>query len=153
MRLCPAHATPQIPWRTGLPRLATSTGREPIWLFLAGSPSCCRRTLSTNADHADASSAIGYRLILRSAWLNHDPTGLAPAPPQRNSSRHESASRLQDQLLHAPVQQLRHVQHVLRWTRHRVDPAELFWLLAGLAEHAEHLALEVKLVDAAGPGI
>jgi hypothetical protein len=40
------------------------------------------------------------------------------------SSAHE-ASRLQDQFLHAPVQQFGHVEHVLRRAGHRVDPAEL----------------------------
>src|SRR5580693_697311 len=105
------HMRPLMPWRTGLPRLATSTG--PIWLFSAGCPSCHRRTLWINADPAGALPTIGYSLILRSAWLNHDPIRLI------------GASRLQDQFLHAPVQQLSHVEHVLRWTRHRVDPAEL----------------------------
>ena len=79
-----------------------------------GCPSRHRRTLWINADPAGALSTIGYSLILRSAWLNHDPIRLV------------GASRLQDQFLHAPVQQLSHVEHVLRWTRHRMDPAELF---------------------------
>ena len=55
--------------------------------------------------------------------------------------------------MHAPVQQLGDVEHVLRRAGHRVDPAELFQLLAGLAEHAQHLAVEAELVDAAGPGV
>ena len=60
-----------------------------------------------------------------------------------------SRLRLQDQLLHAPVQELADVEHVLRRAGDRVDPAELLQLLAGLAEHAEHLAVERQLVDAA----
>ena len=65
----------------------------------------------------------------------------------------ELALRLQNQLLHPPVQQLRGVDGVFRRTGQRVDPAELLQLLAGLPEHAEHLAVEAELVDAAGPGI
>ena len=52
-----------------------------------------------------------------------------------------------------PVQQLGDVEHVLRRTRDLVDPAELLQLLAGPAEHAEHLAVEAQLVDAAGKGV
>src|SRR5580698_8053673 len=63
------------------------------------------------------------------------------------------ALRLQHQLLHPPVQQLRGVDGVFRRAGQRVDPAELFQLLAGAAEHAQHLAVEAELVDAAGPGI
>ena len=40
-----------------------------------------------------------------------------------------------------------------RRARDLVDPAELLQLLAGLAEHAEHLAVERQLVDAAGIGV
>src|SRR3984957_20982265 len=53
--------------------------------------------------------------------------------------------RLQDQLLYPPVQQFADIEHVLGRTGHRMDPAELFQLLAGLAEHAEHLAIEAEL--------
>src|SRR5882757_352795 len=59
--------------------------------------------------------------------------------------------RLQQQLLHPPVQELGDIEHVLGRARHRVDPAELLELLAGLAEHAQNLAVERQLVDAAGP--
>src|SRR5579871_3598410 len=61
--------------------------------------------------------------------------------------------RLEDQLLDAPVQKLGDIERVLRWARHRVYPAELLQLLAGLAEHAEQFAFEAELVDATGPGI
>src|ERR1700722_19092117 len=71
----------------------------------------------------------------------------------RLSQAMTSSSRLQNQLLHAPVQELGDIQHVLRRTRHRVNPAELLQLLAGLAEHAQHLAVEAELVDAARPGV
>ena len=56
---------------------------------------------------------------------------------------------LQQQLLHAPVQQLGDVQHVLRRAGDLVDPAELLELAARRADHAEHLAVERQLVDAA----
>src|SRR6202042_3815718 len=59
-----------------------------------------------------------------------------------------ASPRMQRQLLPPPVQQFRHIQRVLRRTRHRMDPAELLQLLAGLAEHAEHFAVEAELVDA-----
>src|SRR5260221_8483455 len=48
--------------------------------------------------------------------------------------------RLEDQLLHAPVQQLGDVQQVFRGAGDLVDPAELLELLAGLAKPAEHFA-------------
>src|SRR6266702_4843924 len=50
--------------------------------------------------------------------------------------------RMQNQLLHPPVEQLRDVEHVLRRAGDLVDPAELPQLLAGFAEHSEHLPLE-----------
>jgi len=57
---------------------------------------------------------------------------------------------MQDQLLHAPVQNFRNVNLVFRWARDFMNPAELFRLAAGLAKYAENLAIERKLVDAAG---
>src|SRR5215475_280994 len=50
--------------------------------------------------------------------------------------------RPQDQLLHPPIEDLGHVELVLGRAGHLVDPPELVELLAGLAEHAEHLAVE-----------
>src|SRR5258706_8722588 len=50
--------------------------------------------------------------------------------------------RMQNQLLHAPVEQLRDIEHVLRGAGDLVDPAELLQLLAGFAEHAEHLSVQ-----------
>ncbi len=64
-----------------------------------------------------------------------------------------SCSRMQDQFLHPPVQQLGGVDHVLRRTRQCMDPAELLELFAGLAEHPQHLAVERELVDPPRPGV
>src|SRR5271155_860701 len=60
-------------------------------------------------------------------------------------------SGLEDQLLHAPIQELGDIKHVFRRTRHRVNPAELLQLLAGPAEHAQHLAVEAELVEPPRP--
>jgi SRSO17 transposase len=46
---------------------------------------------------------------------------------------------MQDQLLHAPVQQLAHVKDVFGRTRDFVDPAELLELLAGRSELADDM--------------
>src|SRR5205085_501064 len=76
-----------------------------------------------------------------------------PAPPDLPDLLRRRASRrrrLQRQLLHAPVQELGHVDLVLAGARDLVNPAELFCLMAGLAEISEHLAVERQLVDASG---
>ena len=57
---------------------------------------------------------------------------------------------MQNELLHAPVQKLCHVQHVLGRARDFVDPAELLQLLSGFAQHPEDFAVEAQLVDPAG---
>ena len=49
------------------------------------------------------------------------------------------ALRMQRQLLHPPVQQLGHIQLVLRGTGDLVNPSELLHLLSRLAEHAQDL--------------
>src|SRR5580704_5756224 len=71
-------------------------------------------------------------------------------------SRPSKPSRLawmQQQLLHAPVQELRHVQLVLGRTAQAVYPAELPGYSAGTAEPAENATVECELIDAAGIGI
>ena len=65
----------------------------------------------------------------------------------------EALLGVQHELLHAPVQELTDPEHVLGWAGDRVDPAELLQLLAGLAEHAQDLALERQPVDAPRPGV
>src|SRR5215831_7403560 len=59
----------------------------------------------------------------------------------------------QDELLHAPVQDLGDVDLVLRGTGDLVNPSELLGLLARAAEIAQHLALQAELVHAPGIGI
>src|SRR5262245_19706554 len=61
--------------------------------------------------------------------------------------------RTKQQLLHAPVQNFGDEQHVFGRACNLVNPAELFELLAGAAEHAEHLAVETELVDTTRVGI
>src|SRR5580693_3975223 len=56
---------------------------------------------------------------------------------------------MQDQLLHPPIEDFGDVEHVLVGAGDGVDPAELLELLAGAAEHAQNLAVEAQLVDAA----
>src|SRR4030088_2984985 len=57
--------------------------------------------------------------------------------------------RMEQQLLNAPIQDFRHIELVLGRAGDFMDPSELLGLLAPLAEHAEHLAVEAQLVDAA----
>ena len=56
--------------------------------------------------------------------------------------------RIEDQLLDAPIEYFCDEQHVLGGARHFVNPAELLELLAGLAQHDQHLAVQAQLVDA-----
>src|SRR5215472_15195998 len=53
------------------------------------------------------------------------------------------------QLLHPPVQQLTHVELVLRRTRNLVNPAELLGLLAERPQLAQELPGQVQLEDLA----
>jgi hypothetical protein len=61
-----------------------------------------------------------------------------------------TASAVQYELLHPPVQEFGDVEHVFRRAGHLVDPAELLQPLAGAAEDAQQFALQRQLVDAAG---
>src|SRR2546421_7872200 len=85
----------------------------------------------------------------QSSLYRPPPSVLRPA----RASAHFDAllARIEDQLLHAPVQDFGDVDLVLVRTGDLVHPAELLELLAGLAEPAEHgaLAVERDLVDAA----
>ncbi len=56
---------------------------------------------------------------------------------------------MQQQLLHAPVQQFPHVDFIFRWARDFVDPSKLLHLPAGPAEHAQNFAVQADLVNAA----
>jgi hypothetical protein len=49
---------------------------------------------------------------------------------------------MERETLHAPVEQLGHIQLVLRRARDLVDPTELLRLLPRLAEHAEDFSVE-----------
>src|SRR5260370_40080490 len=75
-----------------------------------------------------------------------------------NSEKHSSADRLllrdlrsrrvQDQFLHAPIQQFADVQLVFRRAGDFVNPPELLELLAGLAQHAHNFSVQREFVDA-----
>src|ERR1700676_14671 len=58
--------------------------------------------------------------------------------------------RMQGELLHAPVQQFAYENLVFRRASDFVNPAKLFELLAGFAEHAENFSVQADLVDPAG---
>src|SRR5262245_64263891 len=58
-----------------------------------------------------------------------------------------------EQLLHAPVQDLGDVDFVLGRAGDLVDPAELLELLARLAQPTEHLAVKRELVETAREGV
>src|SRR4030095_9915804 len=88
-------------------------------------------------------------------------TLVSPPPPPRRSplscpscllarSRSFCLLRAERQLLHPPVEELGHVNLVLRRARYFVDPAELLHRVARLAEPAEDLAVERQLVDTSG---
>src|SRR6266478_10126010 len=62
-------------------------------------------------------------------------------------------SRIEDQLLNAPVEDFGDIEHVLGRAGDFVNPAELLGLLAGLAEDAQHLAVKGELVDTPRMGI
>src|SRR6266446_2107967 len=64
-----------------------------------------------------------------------------------------ASALMQDQLLHAPVEQLGDVQQVFRRAGDFVDLAELLELFSGLPEYAEHLAFQAELVDPARVGV
>jgi hypothetical protein len=55
--------------------------------------------------------------------------------------------------LDSPIQDFGDVEFVFRGAGDFVDPAEVAWLFAGLAEHAEDFAVEAQLVDATGEGV
>src|SRR5215467_10933849 len=57
--------------------------------------------------------------------------------------------RMQNQLLDPPVEDFRDVENVLGGTGDLVNPTELLWLFARLAEHTQDLAIERELIDAA----
>src|SRR3989442_5492200 len=54
------------------------------------------------------------------------------------------------QLLPPPVVHVRDENDVFGWARQPMQPIELFRAAAGLAEHAENLAVEGELVQSAG---
>src|SRR5467141_3858990 len=60
---------------------------------------------------------------------------------------------MQDELLHAPVQQFANVDFVFRWARNFVNPAKFLELFPGLAEHAEDFSVQADLVHAARKSI
>src|SRR5690348_12414495 len=94
------------------------------------------------------------------AWTRRSRRGTARTisarSPQTSSDRtlpgggRHRLVRVKHQLLDAPVQHLGDVDLVLRRARDFVNPAELLELLSRLAEHAEHLAFKIELVDAPG---
>src|SRR5580700_3095079 len=61
--------------------------------------------------------------------------------------------RMQDEFLHAPVQQFGHVNLVFRGAGDFVYPAELLEFLAGLAQPAQDFSVQIEFVDAARKGI
>ncbi len=64
-----------------------------------------------------------------------------------------SVSRLERQLLDAPVQDFGHEEFGFGGAGDFVDPAEVAGLLAGLTEPSEKFPVEAEFVDAAGEGV
>ena len=84
----------------------------------------------------------------RTPAVSRGSLGYRKSPKQRGGAIPRVRSRMQDQFLNSPIEELRHIKHVLGRTRDLVNPAELLELLARFAEHAKDLALERELVDA-----
>src|SRR5438270_671551 len=78
--------------------------------------------------------------------LRSAPHSVSAVPPGLPLSRGGAAVRMQLQLLDAPIEDLSHVQLVLRRARDLVDPAELLRLLSRLAEDTEDLPVERHLI-------
>src|SRR5712691_12626291 len=57
---------------------------------------------------------------------------------------------LEDEFLHAPVEDFTDVAFVFRGAGNFVNPTELAELLAGLAEHAQDISVEAELINAPG---
>src|ERR1700731_4701325 len=85
--------------------------------------------------------------------LDQSPTSLRPRAAALSMARRARLLRMQDQLLPPPIEDFGDVERVLVRTGDGMDPAELLELLAGAAEHAQNLAVEAQLVDAAGEGV
>src|SRR5450631_1290252 len=101
-------------------------------------------------------SAIAFRCAMSpvrgwTAETRGTPAARRPRTSKRSGGvdRRPLLGRMEQQLLNAPVQDFGHIQLVLGWAGHFMDPPELLELLARFAEHAEHLAVEAQLVDAA----
>src|SRR5579863_5279958 len=63
------------------------------------------------------------------------------------------AARMQDQLLHTPIEDFGDVEGILIRAGYAVHPAEFLELLAGTPEQPKHLAVKRELVDAAWKGV
>src|SRR6202035_442083 len=85
--------------------------------------------------------------------LDLNATSLRPRAAALSMARRARLLRMQDQLLHAPIQDFGDIEGVLVRAGDGVDPAELLELFAGAAEHAQNLAVQAELVDAAGEGV
>src|SRR5262249_45521641 len=123
---------------TGCPSASASLG--PIWR--------ARRSLEPPGE----SGTMKWIGLLGYGWAAQ---GSAPASSAAARSRLTPSLllRIEYQLLHPPVEQLGDVEQVLGRAGDLVDPAELLELLARLAEHAEHLALERELVHPSGESV
>src|ERR1700757_3174073 len=75
-------------------------------------------------------------------------------PGRECRAPHEGSNHLggglEEEFLDAPVKKFGDVEFVFRRAGDFVNPAELFWLFAGLAEDAEDFSVKGQLVDAAG---
>src|ERR1700759_251394 len=99
------------------------------------SPACCAKTGAAPSNAVSSNTKPNRCVVL---IISRSPLSFAG---------------MQDELLDSPVQDFSDEQRVLRWARHLVDPAELLELFARGAEHAQDLAVERDLVDAARIGV
>src|SRR5258706_6591323 len=133
---------------------------------------CIIRAIWSEAPPAPAATTISTGLVGSHARVGADARAIADSTASQiarlvfmgsplvvlmNSSPRSGArsitSRMKDQLLHSPIEQLGDEDHVLRWAGDRMNPAELLQLLARLPEHAEDLSVEAELVQPPRVGI
>src|ERR1700679_2245404 len=65
------------------------------------------------------------------------------------AGRGRRLARMQQELLHAPVQDFTDEKRILGRTSNLMDPTEFLHLAAALADVAEHLAMQAQLINTA----
>src|ERR1051326_965142 len=108
------------------------------------------------------SIARGGKSSARRSAMKAASRAMAPSPeadtcatrgPRKASVCRRVLVRMQQELLHAPIQNFGDVECVLVRAGDGMHPTELLELFSRAAEHPQHLAIERQLVEAAGERI